>query len=110
MKKRIYHWRKRALSLLLALSMYISAACASGTLTGSTVVTGTKALVADVTAFLIWACPAVAACVVVYFFVRRGMADEQDGKLWQKRIVVAIVCGVAGCLGSTFINTIAAYY
>ena len=38
------------------------------------------------------------------------MSDEQDGKMWNKRMFVAIICGVGGALVSGVISTIASYY
>ena len=38
------------------------------------------------------------------------MSDEQDGKMWTKRMVVAIICGAGGALVSGIISTIASYY
>lgn len=110
MNKKLSQWKKAVVCTTFALGALITAASASGALEGSKLVTGTKALVNDVTGVMMWACPAVATVVAIYLFVRRSMADEQDGKLWQKRIVIAIVCGVAGCLASTFINVLSSYY
>ena len=38
------------------------------------------------------------------------MSDEQDGKLWEKRIKVAILCGVGGCLTSGAISVLSSYF
>ena len=55
------------------------------------------------------ACPVVGGLAAVYFTIRRSMADEQDGKMWTKRIVTAIICGVLGGLITGIIALITSY-
>lgn len=72
--------------------------------------TGTLTLVKEALAYLAVICPIACSVAAVYFFIRKGMADEMDGKMWQKRIVIAICCGVFGGLASAMISMIAGYY
>lgn len=92
--------------LFLAMAGSVSAA----DLNSSTIVTGTKQLLADVMTALTVLCPTVCGVFAIGFAIRRGMADEQDGKMWTRRITTAIVCGVAGGLISGAIALVASYY
>ena len=38
------------------------------------------------------------------------MADEQDGRTWQKRMVTALICGIGGAIASSIVALIAGYY
>ena len=82
----------------------------AGDLESSPVVTGTRALINDVTTILIALSLVLGACAATYFIVRKSMADEADGKTWQKRAVTAIVCGVLGALMSGIVKVISGYY
>ena len=76
----------------------------------SSVATGTLALVRDVTAWVTVLCPLVCGRVAIYFAIRKGMADEQDGKMWQRRITNAIIWGVGGGLIAGIIALVSSYY
>lgn len=67
-------------------------------------------LINDVSFSLVIICPLVGAAAAGYFFIRRGMSDEQDGKMWEKRIKIAIICGVGGCLTSVIIAVGSSYF
>lgn len=71
---------------------------------------GVTNMVADLTTWLMLLGPAVAGAACVYFFIRRGMADEQEGKLWNKRIWTAVICGVACCLVGGIIKLLSSYF
>lgn len=47
---------------------------------------------------------------IIYFCIRRGMADEMDQKKWNNRIVVAVVSCIGAVLGSATLNLILGYY
>lgn len=85
-------------------------ALAAGGFADSKIATGTMAIFTDVAAWLTILCPVAGGLFALYFFIRRGMADETDGKQWTKRITTAIICGVAGGLVSGFIALISSYY
>ena len=55
-------------------------------------------------------CPIVCGLFAAYYLSRRGMADEQDGKGWMKRVYQAIGCGVGGTLVSGIIALITSYF
>ena len=52
----------------------------------------------------------VAGLLIIYFCIRRGMADEMDQKKWNNRIVVAVVSCIGAVLGSATLNLILGYY
>ncbi len=79
-------------------------------LMGSKVFTGTQKLINDATTGLTILCPIVGGLAAVYCLIRKALADEQDGKLWNKRITMSIICGVAGMLVTGIIAMIASYY
>lgn len=96
----------RAALLLLCMAVPASA---TG-LGASNIVTGTNRLIADVMGVVTVLCPTVCGLFAIGFAIRRGMSDEQDGKMWNRRIVTAVVCGVGGGLLSGLISLIASYY
>ena len=71
---------------------------------------GTEKLVGDVTTWLMVLAPVVAGLLIIYFCIRRGMADEMDQKKWNNRIVVAVVSCIGAVLGSATLNLILGYY
>lgn len=95
-----------ALTLILGLAVTASAAG----IADSNLAKGFKNLVTDASAWLVILCPLVGGGFAVYFAMRRAAADETDGKMWQKRIVTAIVCGVGGALMSGIISIISGYF
>lgn len=94
---------------LILLALFIVPASAGG-LADSTIGVGIKNLLNDTFTLLIILCPIAGAVAAAYFFIRRGMSDEQDGKLWEKRIKVAILCGAGGTLVSAIIATLTSYF
>ena len=52
----------------------------------------------------------LAGLLIIYFCIRRGMADEMDQKKWNNRIVVAVVSCIGAVLGSATLNLILGYY
>ena len=69
-----------------------------------------RKLVGDVTTWLMVLAPVVAGLLIIYFCIRRGMADEMDQKKWNNRIVVAVVSCIGAVLGSATLNLILGYY
>lgn len=86
------------------------AAPKSGGVKNSKLVTGTEALINDVTTWLMVLAPIVGGLLIIYFFIRRSGADEQDQKRWNNRITTAIVSVIGAVLGSAIINLIVGYY
>ncbi|WP_294855242.1 hypothetical protein [uncultured Oscillibacter sp.] len=108
-QKKMQTYLKRVFFSLVIPVLFIVPASAGG-LAGSTLGVGLKELISDVSALLIVLCPLTAAAAAGFFAIRRSMSDEQDGKLWEKRIKTAIFCGVGGCLVSSVITLLASYF
>ena len=104
---------RQVLSISLLISAFvagvISPAQANGIQT-STFFVGLMNFLNDLMTVLTIACPVVGGLAALVFTTRRSMADEQDGKMWNKRIYTAIICGVAGCLISGVIALITGYF
>ena len=73
----------------LAASFFMSAPAYAAGVQDSQIVKGTEQLIGDVTTWLMVLAPVVAGLLIIYFCIRRGMADEMDQKKWNNRIVVA---------------------
>lgn len=99
-------------TLVLCFSLAMPAYAAEGgeTIQNSKIYTGFVDLISDLTTAGMIICPAAGALFALYYFIRRGMADEQDGKLWTKRIVTSLVCGVGGLLVSGIISLLTSYF
>ena len=76
----------------------------------STLATGTIRLFGDLTTWLLILAPVAGAVCVVYFFVRRSAADEQDEKKWNNRIKIAVVSTIGAVLATSLISVLLSYY
>ena len=106
--KRSY--KTRAALLALTTTVLSIAPASANNIMDSILGTGLVNLVNDASFLLIILCPLVGAAAAGWFAIRRSMSDEQDGKMWEKRIKVAIICGVGGCLTSAIIAIGASYF
>ncbi len=104
------HSKKRLLVLSAALTAFLLIPAHAGDLGSSTVVTGTKQLISDITTVLAGISLSVGGGAFTYFLIRKSMADEQDGRTWQKRMVTALICGIGGAIASSIVALIAGYY
>mgnify|MGYP000009353660 FL=1 len=104
--------KKTAAALTAAVtSAVISvAANAEGGLAASKAVTGTKALLNDISNILLVVAPLVGTACIVYFAVRHGAAEEMDQKKWKQRMIVAAVSVVVAVVASALINVLVGYY
>ena len=94
----------------LAASFCMSAPAYAAGVQDSQIVKGTEKLVGDVTTWMMVLAPVVAGLLIIYFCIRRGMADEMDQKKWNNRIVVAVVSCIGAVLGSATLTLILGYY
>jgi len=108
-QKKKWNTAKRVFLSLVMLALFIVPASAGG-LADSTLGTGILHLINDVSIYLTVLCPIVGTAAAIFCAIRRSMVDEQDGKLWEKRIKTAILCGVGGCLASGFIAVLSSYF
>lgn len=108
-KNRFQLLRRGALSALL-LPLYSLNVFADGDFASSEIATGTKQLLSDVSGWLIGVGLTVGTLAAIYCLIRKSMADEVDGKMWNKRLVTAIICAVAVALVGGIISLISSYY
>lgn len=112
MKKNIDH--KTAANLLVTIFtpalLSTNALASGGNIANSPIGQGLKNLLNDLSTYIMVLSPIVAGAAAGYFVMRRSMADEQDGKLWEKRIKTAVVCGVVGALVGGIIKLISSYF
>ena len=94
----------------LAAAFFMSAPAYATGVEDSQIVTGTEQLIGDLTTWLMVLAPVVSGLLIIYFCIRRGMADEMDQKKWNNRIVVAVVSCIGAVLGSATLNLILGYY
>lgn len=76
----------------------------------SILATGTEKLIKDLTNWLLILAPILTILLVGYYFLRKSASDEMDGKRWDSRIKIAILCCVGVILASGLINLIIGYY
>lgn len=88
----------------------VAANAEGGELASSKAVTGTKALLGDLSSILLVVAPLVGTACIIYFAVRHGAADEMDQKKWKQRIIVAAVSIVVAVVASALINVLVSYY
>lgn len=108
-KKPVKPINKRLTALVAAVAMLFTPVHAVG-LVDSKLGKGLVNLVNDISALGIILCPLVGAAAWAIFMIRKSIADEQDGKMWQKRAITALACGGAGMLGSAIITLITSYF
>ena len=94
----------------LAASFFMSAPAYAAGVEDSQIVMGTEQLIGALTTSLRVLAPVVSGLLIIYFCIRRGMADEMDQKKWNNRIVVAVVSCIGAVLGSATLNLILGYY
>ncbi|MEA4895909.1 MAG: hypothetical protein VB064_11710 [Oscillospiraceae bacterium] len=107
--KSLKRFIKTSVPAVLAF-MSVTVQAYADNLSSSTVGTGIRNILNDLSSFGMVICPIVGGAAAVYFLIRRSMADEQDGKMWSRRIWVAILCGVGGLLVSGIISLISSYF
>lgn len=81
-----------------------------GAIGGSKLATGTEQLVKDVTSWLLVIAPLVTVVAVIYYLIRKTVADEMDHKKWNTRITTAVICCIGVVAASLLINVIVGYY
>ena len=88
----------------------ISLLTASNKLLSSTEVQGLLNLMKDVGAVIAIGGPILCGIAAAVFVARRAMCDEQDSKMWEKRIKTALFGGVAVLLVGGVMYTIGTYF
>jgi ABC-type molybdate transport system permease subunit len=107
--------RKIALKIqtwILAISIILSAPriAFAANVGDSVLATGTKALVSDLTTWLMILAPTVTVLLVVYYLIRKSASDEMDSKKWNSRITVALISCIGAVLASAIVSLLIGYY
>ena len=110
-KTKIKRNLKRIGNLGLVLtSLFCSTSTCFAAVQDSKIATGTQNLITDVTNWLLILAPILTVCLVGYYFLRKSSSDEMEGKRWDSRIKVAIICCIGVIVASGLINLIVGYY
>lgn len=102
-------WQGALGGLLLPLYSF-NAFAADGNFAESDIATGTANLLSDISSWLVGIGLTVGTLAAIYCLIRKSMADEVDGKMWNKRLITAIICAVAVALVGGIISLISGYY
>ena len=102
--------KKSITTIITLLSTSIFCCVQASAIQNSQLATGTTNLIKDLTSWLTGIALTVTICIVIYLCIRRAAADEQDKKMWDKRIVTSVISGIGAVLASSIINLIAGYY
>lgn len=105
-RNRIYN----AISSFVAVTFLTMSGFAQSKIANSVIATGTKKLITDVSSWLTGIAITVTAVVCVALFIARGLSDEQDKKMWDKRIKTTIVSGILAITITSLIGVIAGYF
>lgn len=76
----------------------------------SKLATGTQNLITDLTNWLMIIAPTITVLLVGYYLLRKSASDEMDGKRWDSRIKIALICCIGVVIASGLINIIIGYY
>lgn len=76
----------------------------------SSLAVGTQNLIKDLTNWLLVLAPVLTVLLVAYYLLRKSSSDEMDGRKWDSRIKVAIICCVGVIIASGLVNLIIGYY
>ena len=76
----------------------------------SQLATGLDKLLKDLTSWAYKVIPAIGTVLTIYFFIRRGSADEMDIKKWDNRIKTCVISSVGAVLGAVIIDLAIGYF
>lgn len=109
-KKPTSTLKKRLTALVAAAMLLLTPAHAAG-LMDSQIVKGLINLINDLSTLMIVLSPLIGAARWGWCMARTsGTDDETDSKMWKKRAITAVVCGIAGMLGSAIISLVTSYF
>ena len=96
--------------LVIISSFLYTNTCLASSVAESKLATGTQNLITDLTNWLMIIAPTITVLLVGYYLLRKSASDEMDGKRWDSRIKVALICCVGVVIASGLINIIIGYY
>ena len=108
-KAKKYLGRIGKVGLVITSLFCATSTCFAG-IQDSQIATGTQNLIKDLTNWLLVIAPVLTVLLVGYYLLRKSSSDEMDGKRWDSRIKVAIICCVGVIVASGLINLIIGYY
>ena len=105
---------RKLLSTVFAVALFVASTCpnvyAATKLENSAFYKGFLELLQDLSLAVTFLGPAICIIFAGVYFARRSMADEQDGKMWNKRITTALICAVSIGLISGLVTLITSYF
>lgn len=114
LRKKLVRISALVLAMVLAFTSYCFAtgenSGTTGGITNSTLAIGTKNLIEDLTKWLMVIAPILTILLVGYYLMRKSSSDEGDGRRWDNRVKIAIVCCIGVVVSSGLINVIIGYY
>lgn len=109
-KNLAYKARYAAMLAATAVFMQMTTVTAYANIQGSKLGTGLQKLINDLTSYLMVIAPIAMVVFLIYFFIRKGMADEMDQKKWNSRIITAVISCVGAFLAAVIIQLAQDYF
>lgn len=100
----------KKVGLVITSLLFYTNTCFASSVADSKLATGTQNLITDLTNWLLIIAPTVTVLLVGYYLLRKSASDEMDGKRWDSRIKVALICCIGVVIASGLINIIIGYY
>lgn len=102
--------KRRFFVLLILVVMVFTNTVFGANIQDSNLVKGTEKLIGDITGWLMILAPTLSVLLIGYYFLRKSASDEMDGKRWDSRIKITIICAIGVIIASGLINLIIGYY
>ena len=96
-------------SLVFVFFMFVNKIYASN-IASSQLAKGLDKLLKDLTSWAYKVIPAIGTVLTIYFFIRRGSADEMDIKKWDNRIKTCVISSIGAVLGAVIIDLAIGYF
>ena len=110
MMKKLINFIKVSISSILLTFFVFSNKIYASNIASSQLAKGLDNLLKDLTSWAYKIIPAVGTVLVIYFFIRRGSADEMDIKKWDNRIKTCVISSVGAVLGAVIIDLAIGYF
>ena len=76
----------------------------------STIGQGGQRLVADIQKYALIIGIPICIVALLYYFIRKGMADDTEQKKWKDRIIITCLCAVGIIVAPVLINLVISYF
>ena len=108
------HTVRQLLTMVFAMALFVASTVApvyaATVLENSTFYKGLMNLLQDISLAVTIGGPLICVICAGVFLARRSMADEQEGKMWNKRIATALICAVAIGLVAGLVTLLTSYF